>query len=184
MLNTIAQIGLGICYGIYLAFLAPTSQRQKAHELLKQRAVVPARQKQPMLSLTFVLVAEPTTQSALEPDSVENPWLAEPTPITTEIQESPAAIAIVPKTPQLLLLPSAQLNLKQTSNASSRRKTKATQGQQFVAQAQAKKAVPAGIRKMTVEQLRSLCNDRNIKWQNAHGSKHLTKTEMLERLTA
>ena len=83
MLHTIAQIALGILYGIYLAFLAPTLQRQKAHESLKQRAVVPPLQKEPMLSPTFVLVAEPTTQSAVEPDSVENPWLAEPTPITT-----------------------------------------------------------------------------------------------------
>jgi hypothetical protein len=57
------------------------------------------------------------------------------------------------------------------------------QNQQFVAKTQANEVGRAAIAKMNVAK-RSLCKEHNIKWRNARGSKHLTKTEMFERLSA
>ncbi|MBE9018606.1 hypothetical protein C7Y66_14545 [Chroococcidiopsis sp. CCALA 051] len=46
-------------------------------------------------------------------------------------------------------------------------------------------AAPAVLAEMTAMRLRKLCTERNIKWRNAHGKGlHLTKNEMLARLTA
>lgn len=46
-------------------------------------------------------------------------------------------------------------------------------------------AAPAALVEMTAMRLRKLCTERNIKWRNAHGKGlHLTKNEMLARLTA
>lgn len=57
------------------------------------------------------------------------------------------------------------------------------QSQQFVAKTQANEVGRAAIAKMNVAK-RSLCKEHNIKWRNACVSMHLTKTEMLERLSA
>jgi hypothetical protein len=77
-----------------------------------------------------------------------------------------------------------KLDLQQNVKASSQKKTKPTTNKRAVAKTQTPAVVPAFLNKMTVEQLRSLCLERNIKWRNAHGSRHLTKIEMLERLRA
>lgn len=184
MFNTIAQIALGIVYGFYLATFAPTSQRQKAYKLLTQQAVVPMLQQEPKQRQTKTSLAEPTTKPAVIPDIVEDPWSAEPTPAVKERQETTAAIATVPPVPTLLLLPPAQLDHKQTVKASSRRKTKSPKTKRIKNADRANGTINSALTEKTVEQLRSLCKDRNIKWRYAHGSKHLTKTEMLERLTA
>jgi hypothetical protein len=182
MLNTVVQILLGILYGLYLAFLAPASQRQKAHESIKQYAAVPTVQEKPMLSQIETSVAEPTAQPAVAPDTLEDPWLAEFAPSATETKENPAASATHPN-PTKLLYPD-QLDFQQNVKANQRKKTKPTTDKRAVARTQAPVVVTACLTKMTVEQLRSLCIERNIHWRNAHGSRHLTKTEMLERLTA
>ena len=182
MFYTIIQIALGILYGLYLAFLAPTSQRQKAHESIKQHTVVTTVQEKPMLSQIKTSVAEPTEQLAVAPDTLEDPKLAEFAPSATETKENPAASATHPK-PTKLLHPE-RLDFQQNVKANSRKKTKHTTSERSVAKTQTTAVVPAFLTKMTVAQLRSLCLERNIKWRNAHGSKHLTKIEMLERLSA
>ena len=179
MFNTIVQILLGIIYGLYLAILAPTSQRQKAHEWLAQQTKIPTVYREPKQQKTPAVV-ELTTQPALVPDLVEDPKLAELSFGVTKRQENPRAVATHPILTKLLH-PEA-LDFQQ--NAKTRKKTNRTKNQQPVAVAQAGQAVPVEISKMTVAQLRSLCLERNIKWRNAHGSRHLTKTEMLERLIA
>ncbi len=85
--------------------------------------------------------------------------------------------------PTKLLHPD-QLDFQQNVKASSQKKTKPTTNKRAVAKTQTTAVVPAFLTKMTVAQLRSLCKERNIKWRNADGGKHLTKTEMLERLIA
>ena len=180
MFNTIVQILLGIIYGLYLAILAPTSQRQKAHEWLAQQTKIPTVYREPKQQKTPAAVVKLTTQPALVPDLVEDPKLAELSFGVTKRQENPRAVATHPILTKLLH-PEA-LDFQQ--NAKTRKKTNRTKNQQPVAVAQAGQAVPVEISKMTVAQLRSLCLERNIKWRNAHGSRHLTKTEMLERLIA
>ena len=178
MFNTIVQVLLGIIYGLYLAFLAPASQRQKAHELLKQYAVVPTVQEKPMLSQIETSVVEPTAQPAVAPDTLEDPKLTELAPNAIQNQENPGAIATHPILTKLL--PPGIVDFQQ--NAKTRKKTNRTKNKQPVAVAQAKQAVPVGISQMTVAPLRSLYKERNIKWRNADGGKHLTKKEMLLRL--
>lgn len=180
MLNTVAQVLLGIIYGLYLAFLAPASQRQKAHESLKQHTVVPTVQEKPMLSHIETSVAEPTAQPAVAPDTLEDPKLAEFAPSAIPNQENPGAIA----EHSTRLLHPERLDLQQNVKASSQKKTKPITNKRSVAKTQTTAVVPAFFTKMNVEQLRSLCIERNIKWRNARGSKHLTKKEMLERLIA
>ncbi len=182
MFYTIVQVLLGIIYGLYLAFLAPASQRQKAHESLKQHTVVPTMQEKAMLFQIETSVTEPTTQPTLAPDTLEDSKLTELAPNATETKENPAAIATHPM-PTKLLHPDG-LDFQQNVKASQRKKTKPIQNKQPVAVAQAGQAVPVEISKMTVAQLRSLCIERNIKWRNADGGKHLTKKEMLLRLAA
>ena len=180
MLNTVVQILLGILYGLYLAFLAPASQRQKAHESLKQHTVVPTMQEKAMLSQIETSVTEPTTQPTVAPDTLEDPKLTQLAPNAIPNQENPRAVATHPTK----LLPPVKLDLQQNVKASSQKKTKPTTNKRAVAKTQTTAVVPAFLTKMTVEQLRSLCLERNIKWRNAHGSRHLTKIEMLERLSA
>jgi hypothetical protein len=182
MFYTIVQVLLGIIYGLYLAFLAPASQRQKAHESLKQHTVVPTMQEKAMLSQIETSVAEPTTQRTVAPDILEDPKLAELAPAITEKQENSYLIATHPKLPKLLH--PSRLDFQQNVKANSRKKTKPTTNKRAVAKTQTTAVVPACLTKMTVAQLRSLCIERNIKWRNAHGSRHLTKIEMLERLRA
>lgn len=184
MLNTIVQIALGILYGIYLAFLAPTTQRQKAHEWLTQQNVVPTVQEEPTQSQVEALVTEATTQPVVELDMVEDPWSIEPAPIITESQENTAAIALGTSCLQTTFITSGHFNVEQTFQDKSPKKTKPTQNKRFVAKTQANEVGRAALAKMTVAQLRSLCKEHSITWRNAHGSKHLTKIEMLERLTA
>ena len=62
MFNTIVQVLLGLIYGLYLAFLAPASQRQKAMESLKQHTVVPTVQEKAMLSQIEISAAEPAEE--------------------------------------------------------------------------------------------------------------------------
>ena len=97
MLNTVVQILLGILYGLYLAFLAPASQRQKAHESLKQHTVVPTMQEKAMLSQIETSVTEPTTQPTLAPDTLEDSKLTELAPNAIQNQENPEASAKHPK---------------------------------------------------------------------------------------
>lgn len=180
MLNTIIQIALGILYGLYLAFLAPTSQRQKAHYWLKQHAVVPMLQQEPKQQKTPAAVVELTTQPALISDLVEDPWLTELAANTISNQENPRATTTHPTK----LLPPVKLDLQQNVKASSQKKAKPITNKRAVTKTQTTAVVPACLTKMTVAQLRSLCIERNIKWRNARGGKHLTKIEMLERLSA
>ncbi len=183
MLNTVAQILLGIIYGFYLALLAPTSQRQKAQEMLKQQATTHTPQ-QLIQPQTTSLVAKPTVQAVSEQEIVEDPKLAFLAPAATEKQENPAAIALGTSCLQTTFIKSAHLNVEQTVQDRSQRKTKPTQNKRFVAKTQANEVGRAALAKMNVAQLRSLCKERNIKWRNARGGKHLTKIEMLERLWA
>lgn len=182
MLNTIVQVLLGIIYGLYLAFLAPASQRQKAHESLKQHTVVPTMQEKAMLSQIETSVTEPTTQPTVAPDTLEDPKLTQLAPNAIQNQENPGAIATHPN-PTKLLHPD-QLDFQQNVKASQRKKTKPTTNKRSAAKTQTPAVVPAFLTKMNVEQLRALCKEHSITWRNAHGSKHLTKIEMLERLTA
>ena len=180
MFYTIVQVLLGIIYGLYLAFLAPASQRQKAHESIKQHAVVPTMQEKAMLSQIQTSVVEPTAQPAVAPDTLEDPKLAEFAPSAIQNQENPGAIA----EHSTRLLHPERLDLQQNVKASQRKKTKPTTNKRSAAKTQPPAVVPAFLTKMNVEQLRALCIERNIKWRNAHGSRHLTKIEMLERLSA
>lgn len=182
MFYTIVQVLLGIIYGLYLAFLAPASQRQKAHELIKQHAVVPTMQEKPMLYQIQTSVTEPTTQPTVAPIILKDPKLTELAPNAIPNQENPGANAEHPN-PTKLLHPE-RLDFQQNVKASSQKKTKPTTNKRSVAKTQTTAVVPAFLTKMTVEQLRSLCIERNIKWRNADGGKHLTKIEMLERLAA
>ena len=182
MFYTIVQVLLGIIYGLYLAFLAPASQRQKAHESIKQHAVVPTMQEKAMLSQIQTSVVEPTAQPAVAPDTLEDPKLTEFAANAISNQENPGAVATHLK-PTKLLHPE-RLDFQQNVKANSRKKTKHTTSERSVAKTQTTAVVPAFLTKMNVEQLRSLCLERNIKWRNAHGSRHLTKIEMLERLSA
>ncbi len=182
MFYTIVQVLLGIIYGLYLAFLAPASQRQKAHESLKQHTVVPTMQEKAMLFQIETSVTEPTTQPTLAPDTLEDSKLTELAPNATETKENPAAIATHPM-PTKLLHPDG-LDFQQNVKASSQKKTKPITNKRAVTKTQTTAVVPACLTNMTVAQLRSLCLERNIKGRNARGSKHLTKTEMLERLSA
>lgn len=182
MLNTIVQVLLGILYGLYLAFLAPASQRQKAHESIKQYAAVPTVQEKPMLSQIETSVAEPTTQPTVAPDRLEDPKLTQLAPNAIQNQENPEASAKHPKLTKLLH--PSRLDFKQNVKASQRKKTKPTTNKRSAAKTQTPAVVPAFLTKMNVEQLRALCIERNIKWRNAHGGKHLTKGEMLLRLAA
>lgn len=170
MLNIIAQILFGIIYGLYLAFLAPNSQRQKAHDWLKQQATTCTIQPKPMQPLVESII-----QPAADTKIVEGPRSARSRSAVTDNQENPTAITIKK---QLRTAMIAGLDPKQTA------KTDTTKPKQSVAQVQVSEGVPTGLAKVTVTQLRSLCKERNIKWRNAHGSKHLTKAEMLEQLIA
>lgn len=165
MLNIITQIVLGIIYGLYLAFLAPTSQRQKAHDWLKQQAITPTIQSKPKQPLVKSII-QPTTGAKI----VENPWSAQTTPAATENQENITAITIKK---ELRTATIAQLDPKQSAKAHT---TKPKQS--IAANRQVSEAIPAATTQMTVAQLRSLCKERKIKWRNAHGSRHLTKAEM------
>lgn len=165
MLNIITQILLGIIYGLYLAFLAPTSQRQKAHDWLKQQATTPTIQSKPK---------QPLVESVIQPAAgtkiVENLWSVQTTSAVTENQENPTAIAIK-KQPSTATI--AQLDPKQSAKAHT------TKPKQFVAaKVQIPEVVTTGLAKMTVAQLRSLCKERKIKWRNAYGNRHLTKADM------
>lgn len=184
MFNTVAQILLGIIYGLYLTFLAPATQRQKARNWLKQQATSPTPLQAPTQSPIKASVAESTEQSLIGLEVLEESKLAELAASVTESQESSAAIALGTSCLQTIVITSADLNVGQTVQAKSPRKTKPTQNKQFVAKTQANEVGRAALAKMTVEQLRSLCIERNIKWRNARGGKHLTKGEMLERLAA
>lgn len=190
MLNTITQIFLGIVYGIYLAFFAPASQRQKAYDLLKQTKV-PTFQEEPMYSQVEVAVVKLTGQQDTTISKVlEDPWLANPTPILAKSQENPAAIFFTSTAPALLL-PPARLSPKQPSVIRSATKQKANKTKQV--QLAAKESTSAKrtptmehhFNKLTAEELRKECSNKGIHWRNARGSgKHMVKAQMLERLLA
>ena len=180
MFNTIVQVLLGLIYGLYLAFLAPASQRQKAMESLKQHTVVPTVQEKAMLSQIEISAAEPAEQPTVAPDTLKDPKLTQLAPNAIQNQENPGASATHPNLAELLH--PDQLDFQQNVKASQRKKTKPTTNKRSAAKTQTPAVVPAFLNKMNVEQLRSLCIERNIKWRNAHGSRHLTKTEMLLRL--
>lgn len=164
MFYTITQVLFGIIYGLYLALLAPTSQRQKAHDWLKQQATTPRIQPK---------ARQPLVESVIQPAAgtkiVENLWSVQTTSAVTENQENPTAIAIKK---QLRTATVIGLDPKQSA------KTYTTKPKQSVAQVQVSEVVPTGLGKMTVAQLRSLCKERKIKWRNAYGNRHLTKAEM------
>ena len=182
MFNTIVQVLLGLIYGLYLAFLAPASQRQKAMESLKQHTVVPTVQEKAMLSQIEISAAEPAEQPTVAPDTLKDPKLTQLAPNAIQNQENPGASATHPNLAELLH--PDQLDFQQNVKASQRKKTKPTTNKRSAAKTQTPAVVPAFLTKMNVEQLRALCIERNIKWRNARGSKHLTKKEMLERLIA
>lgn len=170
MFYTITQILLGIIYGLYLAFLAPTSQRQKAHDWLKQQVITPEIQPELIQCLDKSII-----QPAADTEIVEDSSPSQSTPAVTKNQENLTAIAIKK---QLHTTTITQLDPDQSA------KTHTTKPKQSVAQVQHKEVVPTELAFRTVAQLRSLCKKRNIKWRNASDGKHLTKKEMLERLCA
>lgn len=79
MLNIITQILLGIIYGLYLAFLPPTSQRQKAHDWLKQQATTHTMQVKQMQSQIFSPVIESIPKFVSNASVLEDIWLAQTT---------------------------------------------------------------------------------------------------------
>jgi hypothetical protein len=178
MLHNIAQIILGFCYGLYLVFLAPASQRQQAREWLWQQTSTSTLPKQPMQPQLAETVEEPKLQLHIKPD-LEDFWLAEPRSIATDNQESHVAIAPTP----LLLLPPARLISEQSATVALAN-SKATKTKRAKALANTPGNVPAAFGHMSATQLRKLCSDRNIKWRNVRGSKHLSKAEMIIALAA
>lgn len=179
MLHNIAQIILGFCYGLYLVFLAPASQRQQAREWLLQQTSTSMPPKQPMQPQLAETVEEAKLQLHIEPDLVEDFWLAEPRLTATANQKSHVAIAPTP----LLLLPPARLIADQSATAALAN-SKATKTKQAKALANTPGKFPAAFGQLTATQLRKLCSDRNIKWRNVRGSKHLSKAEMIIALAA
>lgn len=178
MLHNIAQIILGFCYGLYLAFLAPASQRQQAREWLLQQTTTSTPPKQLMQPELAETVEEPKPLH-IEPELVADFWLVEPRSIATANQESHVAIAPAP----LLLLPPARLISEQSATVALA-SSKATKTKQAKALANAPGNVPAAFGHMSATQLRKLCSDQNIKWRNVRGSKHLSKAEMTIALAA
>lgn len=159
IVNYIAQIAVGVVYGIYLAYFAPASQRQKAKQWYQQRLIAQANLK------TTEVKAMPTALRSrgfqqpkiVEPNyhEVEDPWLLEPV-LPVKVKQ-PLHTTVIP----LLLAPAKTTKKKD--------KTPNT--------------VPEAIAQMTALQLRKLCSDRDIKWRNVRGcNKHLTKTQMINAL--
>lgn len=189
MFNTIGQIILGIIYGVYLAFFAPVAQRQKAHDWLRQQTTAPTFQKEPMQPKLEISGAKPKPQPQPQTTKLltEDLWLAGLAPVVTvssAIQEPRAAIAKASLTPQLFLLPPAQSILEQLAVAVPTSKIKITKPKQAIAKDRSPNTIPAALAQTTVVQLRKLCSERNIKWRNARGSKHLNKAEMIHALTS
>lgn len=112
MLNIIAQILLGIIYGLYLAFLAPTFQRQKAHDWLKQQATTPTMQTKQMQPQIFSPVIE-STPKLVSNACVEDIWLAQSTHAAIKNQKNQTAIAIKK---QLCTTTITQIDSKQSTS--------------------------------------------------------------------
>lgn len=72
-LNNIGQIALGILYGIYLAYFAPASQRQKAKEWYRQKQLTAKAQ---LKTTEIRVIAQPVIVEP-SPVEVEDPWLLE-----------------------------------------------------------------------------------------------------------
>lgn len=174
MLYNIAQIVLGITYGLYLAFLAPASQRQAAHKRFyhQKKAVTP-----PVKSVQLPLEIADESTLQWQADVVEeDPWLAQTTSVVTTSYAKSAQVS-------QLFLPLESKNLTQpvTNLPASIRAIRTKQ-----AKAADKKPDSTGpaLTQMSAKQLRSLCSKHQIKWRNARGSKHLTKKEMIVALSA
>lgn len=158
--NYIGQIALGVIYGIYLAYFAPASQRQKAKQWYQQRLIAKANSKttESRAMPTSVCKAAFSQPKIVEPNyhEVEDPWLSKPVLPVKVKQPLPATV-----TKPLLLAPAKTTKKKD--------KTPNT--------------VPEAIAQMTALQLRKLCSDRDIKWRNVRGrNKHLTKNQMISAL--
>lgn len=100
----------------------------------------------------------------------EDLWSGQSTPAATKNKKNPIAIAI--KKQQTTATITA-IHPKQSVKVHT-----SSPKQSVAANRQVSEVVPTGLAKMTVAQMRLLCCQRNIKWRNAHGSKHLTKAEM------
>ncbi|MGL4618933.1 hypothetical protein [Chroococcidiopsis sp.] len=113
-------------------------------------------------------------QIAAEP-MLEDPWLTTLTPSVTE----KTAIAIAPLALRLLLLPPAIVALQPMMDirpSKAKPKKKRTQAQT---------TAPAALALLSAVQLRQHCSARGVQWRNARGKgRHLTKQEMIDRLTA
>ncbi len=89
------------------------------------------------------------------------------------------AIATAPPVPRLLLLPPAIVALQPVMDT---RPSKAKPKQE---RTQAQTTAPAALVLLSAMQLRQQCSASGIQWRNARGKgKHLTKQEMIDRLTA
>jgi hypothetical protein len=97
-----------------------------------------------------------TPESQAEPAAVPDPWelpAPEPIPYGTQAIAPAAPEPLFPSVPYLLLLPAAPVK------------------------------VEPNWAEMNPQQLRQYCQQRGIKWRNAHGkNKHLGKREMVEAL--
>jgi hypothetical protein len=153
-------IAIGFAFVMTIDFVQGIAQRIQE----SQQPATPALQKE---SVPPQIAAEPM---------LEDPWL---TTLKPSVTQNKIAIAIAPPAPRLLLLPPAIVALQPVMDI---RQSKAKPKKK---RTQAQTTAPAALALLSAVQLRQQCSKSGVQWRNARGKgRHLTKQEMIARLTA
>jgi hypothetical protein len=116
------------------------------------------------LEINFAAVEPVEPLPVIEPLPItSDPWTLPVEPLT------PTSVPLFPVVPNLLLLPAAR----------------SVQSVDAIVPFKRRQSAAPDWSKLTPAELRKVCQQRGIRWRDAHGkSKHLKKSEMLQLLSA